>query len=273
MGQHMDEISAYYNQGREQNRLISGTGSLEQVRTQDILSRFLPKTGVVIDIGGGAGVYALWLARLGYQVHLVDLMPLHIEQAQRASDEQPDFLLTSVRLGDARQLDFEDNTADAALLFGPLYHLTERADRVQALREAYRILKPGGQVLVATISRFASFMDGFKSKFILDDQFAEIVKETLVSGQHRNPTRFPGYFTTAYFHTPEEVPAEIEDAGFTWKTSLAVESVAWMDTDFDSKWNDPVLRERILGLLRMIETQETFIGASSHIITIGTKPA
>jgi ubiquinone/menaquinone biosynthesis C-methylase UbiE len=269
----MDEITAYYNQGREQNRLAAGTGSLEQVRTLDILSRFLPKTGVVMDIGGGAGVYALPLAKLGYQVHLVDLIPLHVEQAQQASAEQPDFPLASVHLGDARHLYFEDNTADAALLFGPLYHLTEREDRVQALKEAYRILKPGGQVFVATISRFATVMDGFKSKFILDDQLADSVKQTLLTGQHRNPTQSPGYFTTAYFHTPEEVPAEIEDAGFTWKTLLAVESVAWMDTDFEVKWSNPVIRERILELLRMVETEETFIGASSHIITIGQKSA
>jgi len=267
----MDEIQAYYNLGKEQNRLSEGTGSLEQVRTLDILNRFLPTTGTIIDIGGAAGVYALPLAKRGYKIHLVDLVPLHVHQAQQASAEQSDFPLTSIRLGDARHLEFEDNIADAAFLFGPLYHLTEREDRVQALKEAYRILKPGGQVFVATISRFASFMDGFKSKFILDDQFADNVKQTLVTGQHRNPTRVPGYFTTAYFHKPEEVPAEIEDAGFIYKASLAVESMAWMDTDFANKWGNPTLREKILELLRMIEAEPTFIGASSHLITIGYK--
>ncbi len=268
----MNEIIDYYNMGMEKNRLSSGTGSLEQVRTQDILQRFLPKEGVILDIGGGAGVYALWLARLGYHVHLIDLVALHVEQAKQSSAEQSDFPLASVSLGDARQLDFVDNSADVALLFGPLYHLTDRNDRIKALREAYRVLKPGGQVFVATISRFATLMDGFKSKFIVDNQFAGTVKQTLVSGQHRNPAQNPGYFTTAYFHTPEEIPTEIEDAGFTWKTSLAVESVAWMDTDFSSKWDNPVLRERILELLRMIEAEQTLIGASSHLINIGYKP-
>ncbi len=268
----MDEIAAYYNLGKEQNRLTSGTGSLEQVRTRDILSRFLPQTGIIYDIGGGAGIYALPLARLGYQVHLVDLMPLHVQQAQVASAEQADFPLASLRVGDARHLDFADNSADAVLLFGPLYHLTERDDRIHALKEAYRVLKPGGQVFVATISRFGSFIDGFKSNYILDEAFAKSIKDTLVSGQHRNPTGKPGYFTTAYFHKPEEVPAEVEDAGFTWKASLAVEGVAWMDNDFASKWDDPKLREFILELLQMTETEATLIGASPHLITIGYKP-
>ncbi len=268
----MDEIAKYYNLGKERSRLTSDTGSLEQVRTRAILSRFLPPKGVIYDIGGGAGIYALPLAKLGYQVHLVDLMPLHVQQAQADSAEQPDFPLASVRVGDARQLDFEDNSADAVLLFGPLYHLTERDDRVNALKEAYRVLKPNGQVFVATISRFGSFMDGFKRSYLLDDQFANTIKETLTSGQHRNPSGKSGYFTTAYFHKPEEVPAEVEEAGFTYKTSLAVEGVAWMDNDLASKWEDHKLQAFILELLEMTEAEPTLIGASPHLITIGYKP-
>lgn len=269
----MDEIAKYYNLGKERTRLTGGSGSLEQVRTRAILNRFLPPKGVIYDIGGGAGIYALPLAQQGYQVHLVDLMPLHVAQAQADSAEQPDFPLASIRVGDARKVDFDDNSADAVLLFGPLYHLTERDERVQALKEAYRVLKPNGQVFVATISRFGSFMDGFKRSYILDDEFANTIKDTLLTGQHRNPSGKSGYFTTAYFHKPEEVPAEIEEAGFTWKASLAVEGMAWMDNDFESKWGDPKLRAFILELLEMTEAEPTLVGASPHLITIGYKPA
>jgi ubiquinone/menaquinone biosynthesis C-methylase UbiE len=254
------------------DRLGHGTGTLEQVRTQDILGRFLPKQGTIIDVGGAAGVYALWLARLGYQVHLVDLMPLHVQQAQQASAEQLDFPLAGVHLGDACKLGFADNSADVVLLFGPLYHLTERADRIQALREAYRVLKPGGLVFTATISHFASLMDSFKNNFIQDAPFVDIVKHALLTGQHRNTTGDPRHFTTAYFHTVDEIESEVKDANFNLKTSLAVESVGYMDSNFASKWNDPVQRERILELLRLIEAEPTFIGASSHLITIGSKP-
>ncbi len=268
----MTEIASYYNQGREQARLANGRGSLEQIRTQDILGRFLPPTGVILDIGGAAGIYALWLAQLGYQVHLVDLMPIHIQQAQQASALQPEFPLASLREGDARSLEFEDNMADTVLLLGPLYHLTERTDRVQALKEAYRVLKPGGQVFVATISRFASFMDGLAKKFVVDTDFIPLVRQALVDGQHRNPQRIQGYFTTAYFHKPEDVPVEIEDAGFTCTASLAVEGLASMDTDLERKLIDADLRTQVLDLLRMTEAEPTLLGASSHLITIGQKP-
>jgi len=42
------------------------------------------------------------------------------------------------------------------LMLGPLYHLTEPADRHQALREAHRVLGPGGLLAAAAISRVAS---------------------------------------------------------------------------------------------------------------------
>ncbi|HLK56129.1 MAG TPA: hypothetical protein VKU00_06180, partial [Chthonomonadaceae bacterium] len=78
----MPEIVGHYNEGREQQRLASGIGRLEYARTQELLQRCLPPPpATVLDIGGGAGVYSFWLAELGYSVHLVDAMPLHIEQA------------------------------------------------------------------------------------------------------------------------------------------------------------------------------------------------
>jgi len=106
-------------------------------------------------VGGGPGVYACWLSAQGYEVHLVDASPLHVEQARAASERLPNNPLASVRLGDARQLDVADAAVDAVLLLGPLYHLTERADRLTALRESARVLRPGGHVFVAAVSRFA----------------------------------------------------------------------------------------------------------------------
>src|SRR5262245_42186742 len=132
-----DAFYWYYNQGREQNRLLSHSGQLEFARTQELIGRYLPKPPATIyDIGGGAGIYALPLARAGYSVHLVDAMPLHIEQAGEGAKSQPDYPLAGATVGDARHLDFPDASADAVLFLGPLYHLTEAADRVTALREA-----------------------------------------------------------------------------------------------------------------------------------------
>src|ERR1700744_6185034 len=120
--------------------------------------RRLPEApAVVADIGGGPGRYALWLASLGYQVEHRDLMPLHVEQLAADMAGVPG-IRTAV--GDARELDLADASVDAALLLGPLYHLTDRADRVRALRECARIVRPGGPVFAAVISRWAPRIDG-----------------------------------------------------------------------------------------------------------------
>jgi SAM-dependent methyltransferase len=143
-----DDIRRFYQAGLEAGRLLEGSGVIELARTQDILERHLPPPPArVLDVGGGTGVYARWLAGRGYDVHLVDPSPRHVEEAQ--AHEGPS--LARVAIGDARRLDDADGSADAVLLLGPLYHLVEKDDRLRALAEARRVVRPGGVVVAAAI--------------------------------------------------------------------------------------------------------------------------
>jgi len=172
------EIEAHYQQVSESERLLDGIGELERLRTQAILARHLPPPpAVIFDVGGAAGVYAFPLAGQGYEVHLIDPVALHLEQA-RARAAGSGIELASIAQGDARRLDVPDGSADAVLLLGPLYHLVEHADRLRALREARRILKPGGVLLAAAVSRFASLIDGLSRGSFADPGFRNIVAGT-----------------------------------------------------------------------------------------------
>lgn len=114
-----DELISYYERFQESKRLFEGVGKLEFERTKDLLKRFLPQPpAVILDVGGGSGVYSCLLARQGYEVHLVDPVPVHVEQAINASQEQPDFPVKSCTVGDARKLSFPDSFADAVLFSG-----------------------------------------------------------------------------------------------------------------------------------------------------------
>lgn len=262
------EIDAYYRNSDEQHRLLTGEGELERLRTQSILARELPKVPAVIyDIGGAAGVYAFHLAQQGYQVHLIDPVEKHIEQA-RAYAEQSGIKLASISLGDARNLNLDSGIADAILLLGPLYHLTDRSDRILALQEAYRILKPGGIIFVAGISRFASFLDSLFHGTFKDALFRDIIAADLTSGQHRNPTDNPYYFTSAYLHLPEELKTEIQEAGFKKPRLFAVEGVAWNTDRFREIWDDPVQRNKLLEFLTLIEAEPSILGSSAHFIGV-----
>ena len=266
-GQLDPEIAGHYASVSEQQRL--GPWNLERVRTWELLGRHLPPPpAVVLDVGGAAGVYALPLAAQGYQVHLVDPMALHVQQALRASAEQPTTPLASATVGDARQLDRPDASVDAALLLGPLYHLTNRADRVSALVEARRVLRPSGVLAAAAISRFASTLDGLLRGYLDEPGFEAIVERDVREGQHRNPTGRPEWFTTAFFHLPEELSREVTEADLRPHGVFAVEGPAWMLSDIQQRLADPARRERVLAAIRRVETEPSLLGASSHLLAI-----
>ncbi|RCJ31969.1 hypothetical protein A6770_19160 [Nostoc minutum NIES-26] len=267
-----NEALSHYASGREQERLSKGTGQLELVRTQEILSRYLPPPpAVIFDIGGGSGVYSCWLAQQGYEVHLIDAVPLHIEQARSFSQAQPSYPLASLAIGDARQLNRANNSVDAVLLLGPLYHLTERTERIVALREAHRILKTGGLAFAVGISRFASTLDGLFSGYLDDPEFVSIVQQDLIDGQHRNPNNHPAYFTTAFLHHPEELKAEIKEAGLHFEQILSIEGPGWLLQNFESNWNEQGRRDRLLKAIRWLETEPSVLGIGAHIMAIACK--
>jgi len=266
-------ILTHYAMGQEEGRLQRGPGELERVRTKEILERYLPEAPAnIVDVGGGPGAYASWLVSRGYTVALLDVVPLHVEQA-RAKLEGAGPGSGSADVGDARQLPFAAASQDAVLLLGPLYHLTAREERLAALREAWRVLRPGGLAVVAAISRFASLCDAFFRGFASDPVFVEIVKRDLATGRHENLNEEQPYFTTAYFHHPSELPRELQDADFDGAELLAVEGPFWCLQNFESVWQDDVLRERLLGFLRSVESDQSLIGASAHMLCVARKPA
>jgi SAM-dependent methyltransferase len=267
------EAAQHYASGYEATRLFgSPQGELERIRSQEIIGRHLPAPPArVIDVGGAGGAYSLWLLDRGYEVVLIDAMPVHIEFAEGTLGEHPNHHLASVRLGDARKLGEAADSAEAVLLMGPLYHLTERSDRLQSLCEARRVLKTGGVVFAAVISRFASLLDGLARNLVDDPAFKQILETDLQSGQHRNPTNHPDYFTTAFFHHPDELTAEMCEAGFRIEALIAVEGPAWLLPNLAERMEDASKRRQLLDLLRKIETEPALVGASAHLLAVGRK--
>ncbi|NDL58051.1 methyltransferase domain-containing protein [Phytoactinopolyspora sp. XMNu-373] len=252
-------IRDHYVSRNERDRLTAGAGLVEFLRTQELLGRVLPSVpAVVLDVGGGAGIHAAPLAQQGYEVHLIDAVPLHVEQAREIPD------LASASTGDARELAWPDDSVDAVLLLGPLYHLTERADRVRALAEARRVLRTGGVVAAAAISRYASTLGGLFRGQLRHPGFEAIVERDLIDGQHRNPDDVPEWFTTAYFHEPRELMDEASDAGLVDTSVLAVEGPAAMLPDVDRWLADD--RDLLMRAIRRVEAAPALLGVSPHVL-------
>ncbi|HEY6361878.1 MAG TPA: class I SAM-dependent methyltransferase [Vicinamibacterales bacterium] len=267
------EVLAYYERFPEESRLQVGAFRLEFERSKTILARVLPPPPArIVDVGGAAGAYSAWLAQQGYEVHLVDASARLVEHArtQNLTLTSPIATLTE---GDARALPHPDGSAAAVLVMGPLYHLPSQPDRHAALREAFRVLAPSGLVVAAAISRYASTLDGLARKLAADPAFTEIRNRDLLDGQHRNETNCLDYFTTAYFHRPEDLQTELEATGFDDVAVLGVEGPAWMLPDFEAQWADPVLRQNMLDVAQALESEPSIVGASAHLLGIGRRPA
>lgn len=257
-------LEKYYSEGNEQERLNSS--KLEKDRTLQILKKLLPPApATILDIGGAAGIYAFLLAEMGYQVHLIDPIALHIKQAKETARNSK-CKLASYNVGDARQLDKKDNSVDVVLLLGPLYHLIKKEDRHKALQEAYRVLKPGGILFAAAISRFASFMDAmhkqavaFKSK-VIEQEFKTGVHEKILEG-----------FSFAYLHHPHEFKEEIENHRFEDVTVRAIEGPVWDKQSIEALAQDENEWQKVLMFLEQIETEESILGASAHIMAVARK--
>jgi ubiquinone/menaquinone biosynthesis C-methylase UbiE len=262
-----EEIRDHYEKDTiEGERLSWGAGRLELVRTQEIIRRHLPPGPLqILDVGGATGVHAVWLADDGHQVHVVDPMDGHVRQVQRLAGTQRRI---TAEVGDARALRAEADSADAVLLLGPLCHLTERDDRLRALEEAKRVVRPRGFIFVAAISRFASLIDGLSREFLFDPTFRRIVERDLQDGQHRNPDRRPQWFTTAYFHHPDGLRDEVLAVGLEVVELLGVEGPpGWLGHIFD-RWDDPADRETILFAARSVESEPSLLGASTHLLMV-----
>ena len=260
-----EEILAYYARGKEDARLRQGgapAGRLEFWRTQDVLRRVLPGAPArILDVGGGSGVHAQWLAQDGYEVDLVDPVPLHVEQARRLPG-------VSARSGDARSLTDKDASYDAVLLLGPLYHLPERADRVRALAEARRVVRPGGPVVAATINRYAGLHDLLREERYFDPAQRARTDASSSDGRHDGEG---GLFTVAYFAQSAEVPGEFTDAGLVPQGQYGLEGLAWLMGGVEDWLDDPERREAVLAATRRIESEPTLLGASGHLLTVGRR--
>jgi ubiquinone/menaquinone biosynthesis C-methylase UbiE len=241
-----------------------GLGELVRLRTWDILDRFLPPGGRVLDVGGGPGTHAAHLAARGDDVTLIDPVPRHVAQARtRARTGSAAF---TVCIGDATRLPVPSASVDAVVLMGPIYHLVERADRLVALAEAQRVLRPGGRMLAEVITRHAWALDATVKGLTRSPEVWADVERSVASGLSQDPAVVPPGSFWAYFHQVDEVTGELADAGFEDITLVAVEGFAWLLGDLERRMAaEP---EPILAAVRLTEREPSMLGCSAHVMAI-----
>lgn len=269
----MDEIYDFYNNGAEIGRLERGLGIVEFHRTKEILSRYIDGGKVIYDIGGGIGMYAAWLVKKGNEVHLIELADNAVEYAKANMMQDCQFIAET---GNALNINRPDESADIVLLMGPLYHLRDREERLQSLRESLRVLKKGGLLVAAGISKFSSMTWGLsvygeKNDFIDDPVFFDMIKGEMITGNHIRPKEYPKFIAESYFTTSEEMKAEVAEVSFTVEKAIAVEGCIWFTPHLTEKWEDEASRERLLDIVRITESEPEMMGMSPHFLVVARK--
>ncbi|MGD9704800.1 MAG: class I SAM-dependent methyltransferase [Acidimicrobiia bacterium] len=249
-------VAGFYEAHDESVRLDFGVGRVELLRTQELLRAALPPARArVLDVGGADGVHAAWLKEDGYDVEIVDVVPLHVDRARVRG--------FAAQLGDARSLAYDDRTVDVVLLLGPLYHLPDRSERMKALREAHRVLRRGGFLAAAAVSRMAVPIDWLRDGSFAEPQGKAVARRIAATGSDDTGSG-AGVF---YFHTVAELEHEARDAGFEGVVVRGIEGPAWPLVNHTCPPDDPLVSD-VIEVARLADLEEATVGASAHLLAL-----
>ncbi len=258
-------IDYFYNKASEETRLNKGMGVFEFERTKQLISKFLsPSPLKIIDVGGGTGKYAEWLANNGHQVNLVEpvLKHIHIAKSRSAQLKNP----YNVKQGEAKTLNFPNQYADLVILHGPLYHLQSKADRFKAIAEAKRVLKKGGTILGVAINYTASTLVGLMNGLIHKPSFFEMCKTELTTGVHNPPEDFPWLLAEAFYHTPQKLKEEFAEQDLAYINIYAIEGLTWLDKNYFTNMLDLANRKTLDKLIDITQTDPYLLPFSPHMM-------
>ena len=277
-------VLAGYNAGIERDRLRTGIGLIEFERTKEILLEKLPKPPAVIyDSGGAYGEYAWWLASLGYEVHLFDLSETNIKMSAELAAEYPVVKLASALVGDARSIPRPDRSADAILLMGPLYSITECEERILAIEECGRLLKDDGNLFSAALTPYSVLVprlawyridDTEKRRELDDPAVMSIIERALGDGCYINPEKkIASGLGSTHLHTAKALREELSMGGFDTTSVHGVMGGAWLAPNLDELLANEKTKAVLMKTVRMLDTHEEIIGLSGHLLAVSRKKA
>ncbi len=254
----MDYIRNHYENYDEDSRLTTNYGRIEFLTTMRYIERYLLPGVNILEVGCATGRYSLALAEAGYAVAAVDLLEHHLSILRSKATPA---MRIKVYQGNALDLGFlPASEFDVTLLLGPMYHLYTREDALQALKEAVRVTRPGGHILVAYCLSDATLLQyGFFRDTGVDER---IISSVDASWKLRN--------------APEEVFALVRSEDiFDLDSALPVCREAFVATDgFSSYYRDKlaamdecVFQQYLAYHLSTCERRD-LVGASNHVLDV-----
>ncbi|WP_350279126.1 methyltransferase domain-containing protein [Kribbella sp. HUAS MG21] len=263
-------IERHYSSRWDEAARLNSTvkGRLEQARLYDFLGQWFPSAPArIADIGGGPGVHAGWLRDQGHDVVLLDPVQRHVDQANAAG--------ITAELGDGRRLPWPNESFDAVLMAGPLYHLPDASDRRLALREALRVLRPRGVLAAVAINRAANLIGSTLANTLLTRH--GIVRDILGTGHSAANERM----AHCYYHRESELRSELVSAGLRPVNIFGLTGPGgWLAVMIDAHFKNQPYTDKLaqhdpldtaLECSRLADRLPELVAASSLFLAMGQK--
>ncbi len=271
-----DPVTDYYNENPENewNRLFATPyRQVEFEVVQHFLSKYLPDTGRVLDVGGGPGRYTIALARRGYRVTLADLSEKNIEFARKKIEAAGTMsMVEDCLIADARDLSvFDNKTFDAVLCMGPLYHFTELDNRLQCLRECARVMKTEAPLFITVLPRCTYIRDALRS-----GAFEDLIPDGLPALEEifAQGTSSFSKIPNTYFCQPDEVETWLNETGFgLLELASSHGFAAFMDEKVNQLAKNAGTWNALIKLILASCTDPASFSAAEHLIGVARKHA
>lgn len=214
---------------------------------------------------------------------MFDLSETNIKMSEELAVEYPNVSLKSAMICDARSIPRPDKSADAILLMGPLYSITEYEERILAIKESHRLLKDDGILFSAAltpysvlVSRLAVYHedDTKKRKELDDPAVISIIERALADGCYINPERkIANGLGSSHLHTANALRKELSYGGFDTSAVHGVMGGAWLAPNLNELLENEETKKVLMKTVRMLDTHEEIIGLSGHLLAVSRKEA
>lgn len=161
-----ENLIKYYNKFNEEKRLNTKHGQVEFITSLKYIHEYLKKMNnpKILDVGAGTGKYSVLLSKEGYDVTAVELIKHNLRVIESKNSNVKAYQGNAINLSQ-----FDDNSFDLVLLFGPMYHLCHDSEKIKALKEAKRVTKSNGIIMVAyCMNEYCVITHGFKDNHIIE---------------------------------------------------------------------------------------------------------
>ena len=270
-----ERLIRYYETFDEWGRLETPEGLLEYERTFSYLEKYFPKTGRVLDLGGGPGRYAIGMAERGYTVWLADLSRDLLEIAKQKIEEagvsQYIEQVTQLHASDLSSL--PDDTFDAALVLGPFYHLTRALQREKAVAELLRTMRRGAVALISFMPRLSA-LGALLTRAAADPKQVSqsVIERVLREGVFENPVERG--FQQGYYPHLDEISNLFGAKGFKQVGMVSIRGLADRQevAYFTLRRENPDLAVAYDRVLDETASQTAVIELSRHALLVVRKP-